>query len=109
MLKSRNTTGKITQEYHTYYITSITKIEENPYYYIVYGDIISTINRNAYEESKKTYKVKILKYFEGWIGFLVIFIKNIDNYLHVYPSGLRERSAKPLFAGSNPATCSMPR
>ena len=75
MLKSRSATERITQEYHTYYITSITKIEENPYYYTVYGDIILTINRNVYEESKKTYKVKISKYFEGLDRVISVFYK----------------------------------
>lgn len=53
------------------------------------------------------YKLTELKRYRRIV--LGDFYKNAGSNLHVYPSGLRERSAKPLFAGSNPATCSMPR
>ena len=66
--------GRLTQEYHTYYITSIDRIVEGAYY-TVYGNIVLTINRNSHEESRKTYKVKIPKYFEGLDKVLGDFYK----------------------------------
>lgn len=75
MLKSRDSVGRLTQEYHTYYITSIDRIVEGAYYYTVYGNIVLTINRNSHEESRKTYKVKIPKYFEGLDKVLGDFYK----------------------------------
>jgi len=42
---------------------------------MVYGNIVLTINRNSHEESRKTYKVKIPKYFEGLDKVLGDFYK----------------------------------
>jgi len=75
MLKSRDSVGRLTQEYHTYYITSIDRVVEGAYYYTVYGNIVLTINRNSHEKSRKTYKVKIPKYFEGLDKVLGDFYK----------------------------------